>query len=317
MRVPLRMMVLLPLMFPLLVGSGRAQTSSNMTACIKQVDVDAGATILACTAALQSEVLSETNRRSALNNRGIAYRGTGDYEHAIQDFNEAIQLNPNDDKVLNNLGAAYMMQGDNDHAIQNYDKAIQLNPDYFIAIKNRAAAYADKGDFERAMVDYDRALKLNPQHSGALQTRGILHFFSEDYQGAAKDEKDSLQVDPTDGYSAIWYYLAQTRSGHDARTDLMQIAAGLKLTNWPGPVIQVFLGNAKPDGLVSLAKASSTRYAAERECEADFYLGERALLSGDRAGAAKFFRAAAATGPSTNLEYRGALGELTRLQAKP
>ncbi len=96
----------------------------------------------------------------------------------------------------------------------------------------------------------------------------------------------------------------------------MQIASGLKLATWPGPVIEVYLGNAKPDGLVSLARASSTRYASDRECEADFYLGERALLVGDRTGAEKFFRAATATGPSTNLEYRGALGELSRLQAK-
>ncbi len=178
------------LVFPLLGGVSRAQVSSNnMSICINEVNGDVDAAISACTAALQSEVLSETNRRSALNNRGIAYRSKGDYDHAIQDFNQAIQLNPNDDKVLNNLGAAYMMQGDHDHAIQNYDKAIQLNPDYFIAIKNRAAAYADKGDYQRAMVDYDRALKLNPSHPGALQTRGILHFFTEDYQGAARDEK--------------------------------------------------------------------------------------------------------------------------------
>ena len=305
------------LLFPLLGGVAWSQTSGNLSTCINEVDGDPNVAIPACTTALQSDVLSETNRRSALNNRGIAYRNKGDYEHAIEDFNQAMQLNPNDDKVLNNLGAAYMNQGDYDRAIQNYDKAIRLNPEYFIALKNRGAAYVNKGDYQRAMLDYDRALKLNPEHPVVLQTRGILHFFIENYQEAAKDEKEALQAEPGDLYSAIWYYLAQSRSGQSAQTELMQIAAGLKLANWPGPVIQVYLGTAKADGLLALAKTSNPKYAADRECEADFYLGERALLNGDRAEAAKLFAAAVATGSSTNFEYRGALAELSRLQAKP
>ena len=313
----LRALATLFLVFYLLGGIAWAQTSADLSTCIREVDGDPNVVVQACTTALQSGVLSETNRRSALNNRGIAYRNKGDYEHAIQDFNQAIQMNPNDDKVLNNRGAAYMNQGDYDHAIQDYDQAIKLNPDYFIAIKNRGAAYVNKGDYTHAMLDYDHALKLNPGHPVVLQTRGILHFFIQDFQGALNDERDALQVDPSDAYSAIWFYLAQSRSGKDARTELSEIASGLKLASWPGPVIQLYLGQAKPDGLVSLAKASNPRFAVDRECEANFYLGERALLNGNRAEAAGLFRAAVATGAKTNFEYRGALAELGRLQTQP
>jgi lipoprotein NlpI len=299
--------------FLLLSGVSRAQTSSDLSTCIREVDGDPTVVVRACTTALQSNILSETNRRGALNNRGIAYRNQGDYQHAIDDFREAIKINPNDDKVLNNLGALYMNQGDYDHAIESYDAAIKLNPDYFIAIKNRGAAYVNKGDYQRAMMDYDHALMLMPEHPVVLQTRGILHFFVQDFRGSAMDEKQALMVDPGDGYSAIWYYLARSRSGQDASKDLMDIASGLKLGSWPGPVIQVYLGTAKPDGLVELGKASNPRFARDRECEADFYLGEQALIKGDKAAAAKFFHAAVATGPSTNFEYRGALAELERL----
>ena len=302
----------------LLSGLGRAQSSSEMTTCINEIDGDPNVVIQACSTALQSQVISETNRRSALNNRGIAYRNKGDYDHAIQDFNDAIRINPNDDKLLNNLGAAYMNLGDYDRAIENYDKAIRLNPDYFIALKNRGAAYVNKGEYQRALMDYDHALMLNPEHPVVLQTRGILHFFIEDFQTASMDERAALQVDPGDGYSAIWYYLAQSRGGQSkALTELMEISSGLKLANWPGPVIQVYLGTAKPDGLLSLAKASNPRFALDRECEANFYLGEFALLNGNRSEAEMLFRAAVASGLSTNFEYRGALAELTRLQAKP
>src|SRR5262249_24251497 len=254
--------------FLLPLATGRAQTSSELSTCIREVDGDPTVVVRACTTALQSNILSETNRRSALNNRGIAYRNQGDYAHAIEDFNEAIKINPNDDKVLNNLGALYMNQGDYDHAIQSYDAAIKLNPDYFIAIKNRGAAYVNKGDYQRAMMDYDYALMLMPEHPVVLQTRGILHFFVQDFPGSAMDEKAALMANPSDGYSAIWYYLAQSRSGQDASKDLMNITSGLNLSNWPGPVIQVYLGTAKPDNLVELGKASNPRFATDRECEA-------------------------------------------------
>jgi lipoprotein NlpI len=310
--------VLLLLAAELLGGVCRAQTSDDLTICIKEVEGNPDIVLRSCTSAIESGLLSETNHRSALNNRGIAYRNKGDLQHAIEDFSQAIQLDPNDDQALNNRGAAYMTIGDNDRAIQDYDQAIRLNPEYFIAIKNRAAAHVNKGQFDLAMQDYNRALKLNPTHPMALQTRGILHFFMADYMDALKDEADSVQADPRDAYSAIWLFLAQSRNGQkDALAQLTKNVTVLRMTTWPGPVIQVYMGTAKPEGLVALAKASSTQYSMDRVCEADFYLGEKALLDGKIAEAAGLFQSAVASGgEKTNLEYTGAVNELAQLKLK-
>jgi lipoprotein NlpI len=306
------LLFLLPFAVPL-----RAQTSvsASLDKCIMDVNGNPDEVLQACTAAIQSGILSETNRRAAYNDRGIAYRNKDDFDSAIADFNSALAINPNDDKVLNNRGAAYMYKGDNDRAIQDYDRAIMLNPDYFIAIKNRGAAYVNKGDYDRALKDYDRALELNPQHPFALQTRGILHFFMGDFAGALQDETSAMQADPTDGYSVIWLYLAQSRSGIKGQSQLADNSANLQLTKWPGPVIQVYLGKANPEGLVALGKASNPKYAVDRTCEANFYLGERALLNGSKDEARREFQAAVATGAKTNFEYRGAQVELERLGA--
>ena len=306
------------LLLPFLGVRGQEESSvnANLDKCIMNVDGNPDEEVQTCTAAIVSGVLSETNRRAAYNDRGIAYRNKNDLDSAIADFNSALAINPNDDKVLNNRGAAYMYKGDNDSAIRDYDHAIMLNPDYFIAIKNRGAAYVNKGDYDRALKDYDRALELNPQHPFALQTRGILHFFMGDYQGALQDETSAMQADPTDGYSVIWLYLAQTRSGLKAQSQLADNAAKLNLENWPGPVIQVFLGKADPEGLIALGKASNPKYAVDRTCEANFYLGERSLVNGSKEEATREFRAAVATGAKTNFEFRGAEVELERLTAQ-
>ena len=63
------------------------------------------------------------------NNRGTAYDDKGDYDRAIQDFNEAIHLNPNAEEVPTTGAAyAYKKSGDYDRAIQDFDEAIHLNP---------------------------------------------------------------------------------------------------------------------------------------------------------------------------------------------
>jgi lipoprotein NlpI len=301
------------LLLPALGIPCRAQESQDLDQCIKGVDGNPDDVIKACTAAIDSGEVTGPNLRAVLNNRGIAYKNKGDNVHAVADFSHAIDLNPNDDKALNNRGALYMNEGDYDRAIADYDKAILLVPEYAIAIKNRGAAYINEGKYDRAIPDYDKLVQINPRNAFALQTRGILRYFLANYEGALEDEKDALDVNPMDSYSAIWLYLAQTRTGTNGLSQLASNASGLKLANWPGPVVQVYLGKIKSNDLVSLGRAANPKFADDRECEANFYLGERALLDGKRNEALAHFRAAVAIGAKTNFEYGGAALELSRL----
>ena len=76
------------------------------------------------------------------NNRGFAYYNLGRYDRAIQDYDQAIKLNPNDAEAFNSRGISYSDKGQLDRAIQDYDQAIKPNPNYTVAIKNRASAIA-------------------------------------------------------------------------------------------------------------------------------------------------------------------------------
>ena len=55
-----------------------------------------------------------------------------------------------------NRGFAYGTKGQHDRAIQDYDQAIKLDPSNAIAYYNRGIAYSAKGQLDRAIQDSTR-----------------------------------------------------------------------------------------------------------------------------------------------------------------
>ena len=108
----------------------------------------------------------------AYNNRGNAYRITGDFAAAIANFNEAIELNPELTEAYSNRGLAYRDKGDSDAAIEDYSKVIELNPEDAEAYSNRGLAYRDKGDSDAANEDFNKAIELNPEYAGVYSNSG-------------------------------------------------------------------------------------------------------------------------------------------------
>src|SRR5215831_10730016 len=64
--------------------------------------------------------------------------------------------------AYNNRGNAYSTKGEYDLAVQDYDQSIKLNPNYAQAFNNRGVAYQKKGEYDRAIEDFDESIKLKP-----------------------------------------------------------------------------------------------------------------------------------------------------------
>ena len=62
-----------------------------------------------------------------------------------------------------NRGFTYLELGESRKAIQEYDKAIQLDPNYAYAYNNRGFAYDELGEHQRAIQDHDKACSLDKQ----------------------------------------------------------------------------------------------------------------------------------------------------------
>jgi lipoprotein NlpI len=102
--------------------------------------------------------------------------------------------------------------------------------------------------------------------------------------------------------------------GKDATAVLNKNSANFQLTKWPGQVVQLYLGILRKEDVLVAAENADSEKNNEQHCEAYFYLGEFALLKGDRPEAAHLFQKSIATGVQHFVEFSGANAELRRIR---
>jgi tetratricopeptide (TPR) repeat protein len=184
----------------ILISVGLIHTSTASAQyenCTGNPGIDWDIQIGSCTAAIQSGRLQGKNLAFAFVNRGNAYSGKGQNDRAIQDYDQAIKLNPNDADTFFDRGSVYSDKGQYDRAIQDFDQAIKLNPNLALAFNNRGFAYNNKGQYDRAIQDFDQAIKLNPKLALAFNNRGIAYNNKGRYDRAIQDYGQAIKLDPS------------------------------------------------------------------------------------------------------------------------
>ena len=95
--------------------------------------------------------------------RSSVYHEKVQYDKAVSEFTDAIEMNPGDAAAYCNRGAAHAKTGRYDWAISDYSKALEINPQFAKAFYNRGVAYYRKGQHNLAISDYARAIEIDPQ----------------------------------------------------------------------------------------------------------------------------------------------------------
>ena len=144
---------------------------------------------------LEQEILSyETTSYDMLLQQGIYHQRKGDYETAIQIFDQAFAQAPYQTEVLIQRGFAYEKALRMPEALDDYSLAIRLDPQAEKAYSNRGNIYFRQENYEQALEDYNQALLLNPENVNAWYNRGITHHQLGNQEEACHDLQKALSL---------------------------------------------------------------------------------------------------------------------------
>ncbi|ELS03825.1 mannosyltransferase OCH1-like enzyme [Xenococcus sp. PCC 7305] len=171
------------------------------------------------------------NSISALLKAGVTYRQLGDRKAALNTFQEAIKLAPNNQNIklelsaeqfyqgqieecrkniqeileinpkqggaIIRLGELYRKENNRPKALASFQKALDLNPQSFLANFNVAVELRELGDFEAAEQHFIKALEYNKNHFYALIHMGILQRKKQKYNLALEYFQKAITIEPT------------------------------------------------------------------------------------------------------------------------
>jgi Tfp pilus assembly protein PilF len=119
---------------------------------------------------------------STLVNQGDALFNQGNYTQAIQYYDKALDIDPNDINVLSSKGNALNDNGNYTRAIQSFDKVLAINPKDISALNGKGNALSGQGNYTQAIQYYDKAtqavqyydkaLDIDPNYKDALNGKG-------------------------------------------------------------------------------------------------------------------------------------------------
>jgi tetratricopeptide (TPR) repeat protein len=107
------------------------------------------------------------NLAAVYQQRGYAAATNQQFQDAINDYSEAIKINPEDARIYEQRAAVEMKLNDNDKALADYAEAIRLKPNEVRYYAYRSYIYEIKGDIKNSMADTEKVLKLDPNNQEA------------------------------------------------------------------------------------------------------------------------------------------------------
>ena len=95
---------------------------------------------------------------------GNAYYDMGRFDGAIQWYEEALLLMPDDVDVRTDLGTAYLYSGNPIKAVELYRRSLEIQPEHAQTLYNIGVTYLSTGNFSEALGSLQKLLEFHPDH---------------------------------------------------------------------------------------------------------------------------------------------------------
>lgn len=237
--------------------------------------------------------------------QGYAAMEEGDYVTAIAIFDRATgeeQVTQRD--MLRAKGIAYLGNGNYDKAIQNFEDALRLSngivtdTDIDTSIYLAIAQYK-QGMWQEAMDTFNYVIDFEPKSASAHYLRGKLELIKGDKDAALNDFDEAVLIEPGDYDAYIRICEDLRESGYtDESNEYIQkaMAVSSRLSSYNRGVLEYYLGNYT-DARNDLEEARKKNALSENGA---LYLGRTYEALGDVEYAINVYEEGLAANPGSN-----------------
>jgi tetratricopeptide (TPR) repeat protein len=158
---------------------------------------------------LWSDVIEKYPRQVAVAhfNRGNYWYKNNQQDKALEDFNAAIEINPEYSNAYINRSTIYLERGETEKALQDYNRYMELFHPYDAksnilnlqlseSLGHRGVIYLKLGQYEKALNDFNAAIELDKVNLENYYKRALTYMQLREYDKAIQDFNLCHQSDP-------------------------------------------------------------------------------------------------------------------------
>lgn len=132
-------------------------------------------------------------------NQAYKYYEEKDYKKALEYYNKAKALDPNDPGIYNNIGKIYEKQNEYEEALKNYNKAKELDPNDAVVYRNIGNVYKYHGKYKEVLKNYNKAKELDLNNAGDYNNIADTYTNMGEWNLAENEIAAALQIDDKNG----------------------------------------------------------------------------------------------------------------------
>jgi tetratricopeptide (TPR) repeat protein len=170
-----------------------------------------------------------------------AHYRAGNYDEAVSDYEEILEITPNFAETYYHLGECYNKMGLYEESYANYAKAYSLAPEVYEYAFNAGITGAQVEDFDGAARYFESAAVMRPDDAEPFKYLGAVERQAGRYPESEEALSKALDIKPYDGFTlynlallyeetyperapAVWRALLE--EGQDCDTEWLAAAEG-------------------------------------------------------------------------------------------
>jgi tetratricopeptide (TPR) repeat protein len=144
---------------------------------------------------LRQALQLDTQSAEAHRLRGEVYYWQDRYPEALQDFSTVIRLQPAKPQGYYDRGFAYLGMKRNEEAIADFQSAVEKDADYEYAYSGLGMALSALDRDSEAAEAWTQAIRLDPADASYYESRGECYFWCENFEAASTDLLKAIELD--------------------------------------------------------------------------------------------------------------------------